>query len=140
MLKLHLPLLFLVSLAILAPTSIETAKITKKLSETQDNLKNLEANHQMKNKSEYERLEKLKKEVSQSIKTKETLDNSQFLMIQKLKNENEHLQVRIEQLLNSQDFSKVLKELESVKTDTKIKSEHYGLERAPVLIEILIFS
>ena len=103
----------------------ENTIVKAKIADLQESLKNVEESSRIKYIAEYEKLERLKKEASQSLRNKEVSENSSYFAIQKLQIENDYLQEQLNNVLNLQNFEKINKELLSTKTDTKAKIEQY---------------
>lgn len=110
----------------------ENTQMSRKLREAQGNSRHHSMTHSMTQKAtskeRTEKIEKPKKDIYLSIRKTETLGNTQDLIIQKLQNENEFLLKQLEGFLNHQDVDKLIKELESTKANTKMRTDHYEAE------------
>jgi len=62
------------------------------------------------------------------LKDKEISDNSSYFIIQKLTSENEYLQEKLKNLLDFQDFKKLMQDLESARVHNRVRSEQYENE------------
>jgi len=106
----------------------EVRSLTNKVITVQEALKNIEASFKSKNKMEFERLEKLKKDIEKSEKSKELNENSNYFFIEKLTNENEFLKDKLQNLIDLQEFKKLTEELELARANSRLKTEQYETE------------
>ena len=103
----------------------ENSKLSKKMLDMQESMKNIEETFRKKNQLEYERLEKAKKEAEHSFKHKDIVENTHYFAVQKLQNENDYLKGRLQELIAFSDSQKLGEELDAMKIDLKTKSDRY---------------
>jgi len=106
----------------------EIKNLGNKVIAAQEALKNIEITYRNKNKMEFEKLEKMKKDIEKTYKDKELTDNSNYFFITKLTNENEFLKDKLQNIIDLQEFKKLTEELENTKANSRLKTEQFESE------------